>query len=161
MPRSIRKSRRGFNRNHRITLEGGVIPEEYRTEYVVDRVETTATAWLGLTMGCARCHDHKYDPITQKEFYSFFAFFNHVPENGIDGREYNSVPKIPAPIGAAAQKQLAELEGKVTTTAAAVAAMEPAIAAAQEKVGPPHRPHTDDAARYRRPREPFPARRRF
>ena len=123
----------GFNRNHRITLEGGVIPEEYRVEYVTDRVETTATTWLGLTMGCARCHDHKYDPITQKEFYSFFAFFNHVPENGIDGRDYNSVPKIPAPIGTAAQKQLADLEANVATTAARLKDMEPAIAAAQEK----------------------------
>src|SRR5687767_13725220 len=66
----------GFNRNHRITLEGGVIPEEARVEYVIDRVETTATTWLGLTLGCARCHDHKYDPVTQKEFYQLFAFFN-------------------------------------------------------------------------------------
>ena len=53
----------------------------------------------GLTMGCARCHDHKYDPITQKEFYQFFAFFNNVPENGIDGRNFNSPPLIPAPVG--------------------------------------------------------------
>jgi hypothetical protein len=103
----------GFNRNHRITLEGGVIPEEYRTEYVIDRVETTATTWLGMTMGCARCHDHKYDPVTQKEFYSFFAFFNHVPENGIDGRDYNSPPLIPAPRGDAEKAKLADSEAKV------------------------------------------------
>ena len=72
----------GFNRNHRGNAEGGIIPEEYAVEYVVDRVDTTATVWLGLTLGCARCHDHKFDPITQKEFYQLFAFFNNVPENG-------------------------------------------------------------------------------
>ena len=65
----------GFHRNHPITIEGGVIDEEYRTEYVVDRVATTATVWMGLTMTCGRCHDHKYDPISQKDFYQFFAFF--------------------------------------------------------------------------------------
>ena len=72
----------GFNRNHRGNGEGGIIEEEYAVEYVVDRVETTSTVWLGLTMGCARCHDHKYDPLTQKEFYRFFAYFNNVPEKG-------------------------------------------------------------------------------
>ena len=59
--------------------EGGIIPEEYRVEYVADRVETTSTVWLGLTMGCARCHDHKYDPITQKEFYRLFAYLQQGP----------------------------------------------------------------------------------
>ncbi|MEM1225491.1 MAG: PSD1 and planctomycete cytochrome C domain-containing protein [Planctomycetota bacterium] len=74
-----------FNRNHRINNEGGIIPEEFRIEYVADRVETMATIWLGLTVGCARCHDHKYDPIPTRDFYSLFAFFNQVPENGRDG----------------------------------------------------------------------------
>ena len=72
----------GFNRNHRGNAEGGIIPEEYAVEYVVDRVETTSTVWLGLTLGCARCHNHKYDPFTQKEFYQVFAYFNNVPERG-------------------------------------------------------------------------------
>ena len=72
----------GFNRNHRGNSEGGIIPEEYAVEYVVDRVDTTATVWLGLTLACARCHDHKFDPITQREFYQVFAFFNQVPEKG-------------------------------------------------------------------------------
>lgn len=75
-----------FNRNHRINNEGGIIPEEFRVEYVADRVETTSTVWLGLTVGCARCHDHKYDPIEQRDFYQMSAFFNSVPENGRDGQ---------------------------------------------------------------------------
>ena len=87
----------GFNRNHMTTHEGGVIDEEYRVEYVVDRVKTTSTVWMGLTMGCARCHDHKYDPITQKEFYQFFAFFNNVPEKGNTGRDGNALPVLKVP----------------------------------------------------------------
>lgn len=81
----------GFNRNHKITQEGGVIDEEYRVEYVMDRTNTTAKALLGLTMECARCHDHKYDPISKKEFYSFYSFFNKVDEKGrID---YGEIPQ--------------------------------------------------------------------
>jgi hypothetical protein len=72
----------GFNRNHRINDEDGIILEEFRTEYVADRVDTTATTFLGLTVGCARCHDHKFDPITQKDYYRFFAYFNSVAEAG-------------------------------------------------------------------------------
>ena len=75
----------GFNRNHPITIEGGVIDEEYRTEYVIDRLNTTATVWMGLTVGCARCHDHKFDPLSQKEFYQLSAFFNQLPERGLNG----------------------------------------------------------------------------
>jgi hypothetical protein len=73
----------GFNRNHKITQEGGVIDEEYRIEYVTDRTNTFGKAFLGLTFECAKCHDHKYDPISQKEYYSAFAFFNQVPEKGL------------------------------------------------------------------------------
>jgi Protein of unknown function (DUF1549)/Protein of unknown function (DUF1553)/Concanavalin A-like lectin/glucanases superfamily/Planctomycete cytochrome C len=87
----------GFNRNHMINFEGGAIPEEYLNEYVIDRVETTATTWLGLTMGCARCHSHKYDPISQKEFYQFYAFFNSVPEIGLDGKTGNAAPILTLP----------------------------------------------------------------
>ncbi|MFO1096125.1 MAG: DUF1549 domain-containing protein, partial [Planctomycetaceae bacterium] len=72
----------GFNRNHRINDEDGIVFEEFRIEYVVDRVETTATAWLGLTLGCARCHDHKYDPVTQREFYQLAAYYNSINELG-------------------------------------------------------------------------------
>jgi hypothetical protein len=71
-----------FNRNHKITQEGGVIDEEYRVEYVADRTNTFGKAFLGLTMECARCHDHKYDPISMREYYATFAFFNQVPEVG-------------------------------------------------------------------------------
>jgi hypothetical protein len=87
----------GFNRNHRINDEGGIIPEEYAVEYVVDRVETTAAVWLGLTAGCARCHDHKYDPLSQKEFYRLYAYFNNVPENGMDGRAGYATPYMRLP----------------------------------------------------------------
>jgi hypothetical protein len=72
----------GFNRHHMQSQEGGVVPEEYRTEYVADRVNTFGRAFLGVSVECARCHDHKYDPITQKEFFELFAFFNSVNESG-------------------------------------------------------------------------------
>ncbi|MEX2232612.1 MAG: PSD1 and planctomycete cytochrome C domain-containing protein [Cyclobacteriaceae bacterium] len=75
----------GFNRNHKITQEGGVIDEEYRIEYVTDRTNTFGKAFLALTLECAKCHDHKYDPISQKEYFSTFAFFNQVNEKGMVG----------------------------------------------------------------------------
>jgi len=75
----------GFNRNHKITQEGGVIDEEYRVEYVTDRTNTFGKAFLALTFECAHCHDHKYDPISQKDYYRTFAFFNRVPEKGLVG----------------------------------------------------------------------------
>jgi len=102
-PTREQKIATGFNRNHMINFEGGAIAEEYQTEYVVDRVEATSTVWMGMTMGCARCHDHKYDPIKQKEFYQFFAFFNAIPEKGLDGRTGNAEPMLPLP--SSAQKQ--------------------------------------------------------
>jgi hypothetical protein len=107
----------GFNRNHMINFEGGAIPEEYQNEYVVDRVETTSVAFLGMTMGCARCHDHKYDPIAQREFYRFYAFFNTIPEKGLDGRRGNAEPVVQIPSAEQAQslerakRELAEAEG--------------------------------------------------
>ncbi len=75
----------GFNRNHKITQEGGVIDEEYRLEYVTDRTNTFGKAFLSMTFECAKCHDHKYDPISQKEYYGTFAFFNQVNEKGLVG----------------------------------------------------------------------------
>lgn len=99
----------GFNRNHRGNGEGGIVAEEYAVEYVVDRVDTTSTVWLGLTMGCARCHDHKYDPITQKEYYQTFAYFNNVPERGRAFKYGNSPPEVKAPT-VEQQKQFADLD---------------------------------------------------
>jgi mono/diheme cytochrome c family protein len=96
----------GFNRNHMINFEGGAIPEEYHTAYIVDRVNTTGMVWLGLTINCAQCHDHKYDPITQKDYYQLFAFFNNVPEQGLDGSKGNAAPVLPIP--SPGQKQLLE-----------------------------------------------------
>lgn len=87
----------GFNRNHRINSEGGSIPDEWIVEYVADRVETMGTMFLGLTMNCARCHDHKYDPIAQKDFYQLFAFFNGIDEAGLGPNNGNSPPFIPVP----------------------------------------------------------------
>ena len=88
-----------FNRNHMQSQEGGIVPEEYRTEYVVDRVNTFGSAFLGLTVECARCHDHKYDPVLQKDFYKLFAFFNNINEAG--QIPYSGVPSptvtIPTP----------------------------------------------------------------
>ncbi len=93
----------GFHRNHMINEEGGIIPEEFLAEYCADRVETTATVWLGLTFNCARCHDHKYDPITQRDFYGLYAFFHNVAEKGVGDYSVDSrhsappLVKLPAP----------------------------------------------------------------
>jgi hypothetical protein len=81
-----------FNRLHRQTNEGGSIEEEFRTEYVADRVNTIGTAMLGLTVECSRCHDHKYDPITQKDYYRMFAFFNSIDESGLYSHFTQAVP---------------------------------------------------------------------
>jgi Protein of unknown function (DUF1553)/Protein of unknown function (DUF1549)/Planctomycete cytochrome C len=84
----------GFNRNNRTVTEAGSIEEEWRIENAVDRVETTATVFLGLTMGCARCHDHKFDPISQTEFYRFLGFFNSVNEKGVYTETRGNVPPL-------------------------------------------------------------------
>lgn len=97
-----------FNRNHRGNAEGGIIPEEFQVEYVVDRVETTFIVFQGLTMGCARCHEHKFDPFSQKDFYRIFAYFNNIPESGRAIKEGNSPPYIKAPT-ARQQRKLAQL----------------------------------------------------
>jgi mono/diheme cytochrome c family protein len=88
----------GFNRNNMTTDEGGADPDEYLNKYAVDRVDTTGAVWLGMTVGCAECHDHKYDRLTQREFYQLYAFFNKVPEKGLDRiRTDNPPPRLPVP----------------------------------------------------------------
>ncbi len=102
----------GFNRNHRGNSEGGIIPEEYAVEYVVDRIDTASTVFLGLTFGCARCHDHKYDPLTQKEYYQLYAFFNNIGEWGRYIKAGNTPPYISAPTPEQ-ERQLASLEARL------------------------------------------------
>lgn len=92
----------GFNRNHMINEEGGIIPEEFLAEYTADRVETTAAVWLGQTFNCCRCHDHKFDPFTQRDFYSLKAFFHNVPEQGIGKRSSKSNASSPPVLAAPA-----------------------------------------------------------
>ena len=96
-----------FNRNHVFTTEGGVIEEEYRVEYVADRVHTTATVFLGLSMQCARCHDHKFDPLSQRDYYRFFAFFNNINERTVG---YNAARVSEPTVRAPSRKQEAEIE---------------------------------------------------
>ena len=129
----------GFNRNHMINFEGGAIAEEYHTANIVDRVNTTGTVWLGLSVGCAQCHDHKYDPISQKEFYQFFAFFHNVPEAGLDGSKGNAAPVIRMPTAqqqqrlSALAKQIAELDEKAKDPKADVKALKTQIAALRKE----------------------------
>ena len=80
-----------FNRHHKQNSEGGVIPEEFRVEYVADRTNTVGTAFMGLTVGCARCHDHKYDPFSQKNYYELFSFFNSIVERGDGIFSHNAI----------------------------------------------------------------------
>ncbi len=120
----------GFNRNHMINFEGGAIPEEYQNEYIVDRIEATSTTWLGITLGCARCHDHKYDPLRQKDFYSFGAFFNSIKEKGLDGYKGNAVPflQLPNPQQAAMKAELlAAIKQKDQEIGASQSAWEEAV----------------------------------
>jgi len=102
----------GFNRNNATTDEGGAIAEEYRVEYAVDRVKTTSMVWLGLSMECAQCHDHKYDPISQREYYRFFAYFNQAADPGMQTRKGNQQPIANIP-DKAAQAKAAELQAQL------------------------------------------------
>lgn len=110
----------GFLRNHPINGEGGRIPEENRIDYVMDMTETTATVWLGLTFNCCRCHDHKFDSLTQRDYYSLFAFFNQTPVDG-GGGDPQSPPVLAVPTKAQQQK-LDEMERERATLADVVKA---------------------------------------
>jgi hypothetical protein len=120
----------GFNRNHMINFEGGAVPLEYHTAYIVDRVNTTGTVWLGLTVGCSQCHDHKYDPLTQREYYQLFAFFHNVPENGLDGSKGNAAPllRVPTP---EQEAELAAIDGQIARLVEELAGPLPEADAAQ------------------------------
>ncbi len=120
----------GFHRNHMINFEGGAIPDEYQTAYVVDRVNTVGTVWLGLSVGCAQCHDHKFDPVSMKDFYSLYAFFNNIPERGLDGSKGNAVPFIKTPRPDQG-KLVAELKAKVQGIEGKLSAAWPEVDAAQ------------------------------
>lgn len=106
----------GFHRNHMFNEEGGVIAEEFLAEYTADRVETTAAVWLGQTFNCCRCHDHKFDPFTQRDFYALKAFFHNVPERGVgiysNPVRTNAPPfvKLPAPV---TEAKIAALNAKL------------------------------------------------
>ena len=121
----------GFNRNHRGNGEGGIVDAEYAVEYVVDRVDTTSTVWLGLTLGCARCHDHKYDPFTQKEYYELFAYFNNVPEKGKAFKYGNSPPFVKAPTQEQSES-LAEMDSELRQLRAQRNELEKGLAAARQ-----------------------------
>ncbi len=122
----------GFNRNHMINFEGGAIPEEYHNAYIVDRVNTTSTVFLGLTVGCAQCHDHKYDPISQRDFYQLYAFFYNVPERGLDGNKGNAAPFIRAP-REGENEHLAQLTSELDSLKARFTQPNPELDAAQAK----------------------------
>jgi hypothetical protein len=102
----------GFNRNHVLTTEGGVIEEEYHAEYVADRVHTVSTAFMALSMQCARCHDHKYDPITQRDYYQFSAFLNNVPDKIVSYSQGKMAEPLLAVPSALQQDQLAQLDDR-------------------------------------------------
>lgn len=119
----------GFNRNHMANNESGSIDEEFRVEYVVDRVDTTMTTWLGLTAGCAQCHDHKFDPISQREFYQLFAFFNNVPEQGLI-RSDNPPPLLEVP----SEEQQRDLAKARAALQAAQKAFDPVHAALKPQI---------------------------
>ena len=116
----------GFHRNHMLNEEGGVIADEFLAEYTADRVETTAAVWLGQTFNCARCHDHKYDPFTQRDFYSLKAFFHNIPEKGVglysNPVRTNAPPfiKLPAP---EIDAKISDLDAQVKATNDKIAAL--------------------------------------
>lgn len=107
-----------FNRNHRQTNEGGSIEDEFRKEYVADRVNTFGAAFLGLTLECARCHDHKYDPVTQREYYQLAAFFNSIDESGLYSHFTDAVPTPTLSLATSEEQQ------RIEAAQAAVAAAE-------------------------------------
>lgn len=132
----------GFHRCNMTTNEGGVIPEEYAVLYTRDRTETTAQVWMGLTAGCSVCHDHKFDPISQREFYEMAAFFNNTTQNTMDGNIKDTPPTVPVALPEdrgreqAVKSEIAELTAKVAERRGAATA-EFAAWLAQQGAGSP------------------------
>jgi hypothetical protein len=126
----------GFLRNHPINGEGGRIPEENRVDYAMDMVETTGTVWMALTLNCCRCHDHKYDPLTQRDYFSLYAFFNQMPGDGSD-RSPQAAPALAVPSDEQRAResdlvrQLAETDARLETRAEALAPLQAAWEAAE------------------------------
>jgi hypothetical protein len=137
----------GFNRNHRTVTEAGSIEEEWFVENVVDRVETTGTVMLGLTIGCARCHDHKFDPISQQDFYQLFGFFNNVNEKGVYTETRGNVPPLVKVTTPEQDQKLAELDGKL-------ADLTKQVAERLAKIGPQRQAWIDSLANSADPSEP-------
>lgn len=120
----------GFNRCHVTTSEGGAIDAEYLAKYAMDRVDTFGTVWLGLTLGCAQCHDHKFDPISQREYYELFAYFDNTAEAAMDGNALLPNPVVAAPTSAQAE-ELDRLSERVEALATRLEAPDPEMDAAQ------------------------------
>lgn len=155
----------GFNRNHMITHEGGTIPEENLTNYTADRVKTTSEVFLGLTMACAQCHDHKYDPISIREYYEFFSFFNELDDRGLDGNAgLNAVPRIMAKTVIPADHELPALKREIAETREALAKNDAAdfarwqddIRAREARRGEGFRPVTPETLDVSSPNRPGP-----
>lgn len=126
----------GFHRNTQINQEGGIDPEQFRVESVMDRVNTTSTAFLGLTIACAQCHDHKFDPITQREYYQLFAFFNNTIEDGHGKGAPDGMLEIPGqtePLDLSeVEEASADLERYLNTHGSKLAKFEPTLSAEEK-----------------------------
>ena len=131
-----------FHRNHPMTAEGGAVDEEWRLEYVFDRLSTTSRAFMGMTLECARCHDHKFDPFSQKEFYQMSAFFNNVKELGMTGDDGNYGPCLPLPSEEidkqikGLEKQIADGEKRLELTAKELAETKAFVANLPSSISP-------------------------
>ncbi len=127
----------GYNRLNQITAEGGAQAKEYIAKYAADRVRTTATVWMGATMGCAECHDHKFDPLSTRDFYEFSAFFADIEEKGVygSGQKWDPFMYLPTPEEATRETELlAAIQGLETTLKTVTPELDAARAAWEEEV---------------------------